>query len=263
VSAEGVWLADSHCHLDGAAFDEDRAAVLARARAVGVDTFVVIGCSAEAERRERARAVVAAAGPGVALVSGVHPHAAQGLDEAVCDELRARAAAGELVGLGETGLDYHYDFCPPEEQRAAFRRSLRLAQELDLPVVIHTREAEAETVAILEEEGLPRAGGVIHCFSSAPWLAERALALGLHLGFTGMITYAWAGAVREVARGVPGERLLVETDSPYLGPAPRRLRRNEPGEVRRVAEALAELRGDDLGALAAQTRENCRRLFRL
>jgi TatD DNase family protein len=164
--------------------------------------------------------------------------------------------------VGEIGLDYHYDFAPRAAQLAVFRRQLRLALDLDLPVVIHTREAEEETLAVLAEEGRGLLRGVFHCFTGDRALAERVLALGFHLSFAGIVTFPRADGVREAAAGVPADRILIETDSPYLAPVPHRGTRNEPAFVAAVLARLAEVRGDTPAALAAHVAENFTRLAR-
>jgi len=255
-------FADSHCHLDFPPFDADRPAVLDRARQAGVGTLILIGCSAQADLRDRARQL-AAATPGMHLVSGVHPHEAGGYGPAAEAWLRQAHAQGDLVGLGELGFDFYYDLARPEEQRHAFSRQLGLARELDLPVVLHTRDADAQTAALLRAEGVPRAGGVVHCFSGGEALRDTALELGLHLGVTGMVTYPWAAPLRAVLREVPPSRLTARRGAPYLAPAPRRLPRNEPGQIPRIAEKLAEILELDVATLARLTTASTHALFRV
>lgn len=254
-------LADSHCHLDFAAFDRDRHEVLRRAREGGVEVIVVAGCAAEREQRERALRLCAEHPGWLALVSGVHPHETDRLEAEDLLQIEALALQGHLVGIGETGLDFHYDLSARDRQRDAFRWFLRLARKVGLPVVIHTREADDETVRILGEEGLPEQGGVIHCFSGGPKLAQAALEMGLHLGLTGMVTFPKAEELRSILRDVPLERLMLETDAPYLSPVPYRGKRNEPARVLEVARWLAGARGLPLEDVARITTENCRRLF--
>jgi TatD DNase family protein len=194
---------------------------------------------------------------------GVHPHECAAVSEGDWDRVAELARDPRVVAVGETGLDFHYDHSPREVQEGCFRRSVRLAHQVEKPLVIHVREAEALCLRVLREEGVPAAGGVIHCFTGDATAAGAYLELGLHLSVAGIVTFKTAGPIREAVRLVPGERLLVETDSPYLAPIPFRGRRNEPAHVRLVAERVAEVRGQSLQAVAALTGENARRLFRL
>jgi TatD DNase family protein len=252
-------LVDSHCHLDLPPFDADREEVVARARAAGVTQMVVVGGVNEQAAHRRALEVAAAFG--LPATAGVHPHEARLAGEAVYDELRSLAREGRLVALGEIGLDFHYDHSPRPAQREAFRRQIRLAREVGLPVVVHTREADEETAAILEEEGAGEVGGVVHCFTGGAELARRALALGFHLSFSGIVAFPRTEGIQTVAREAPLDRLLVETDAPFLAPPPHRGRRNEPAFVVEVARKVAELRGMALAGLAGAVRANFARLF--
>ncbi|MBM4319076.1 MAG: TatD family deoxyribonuclease [Deltaproteobacteria bacterium] len=256
-------LADSHCHVDFPAFGKDRQAVLQRARQEGVELLVLAGCARERARRTGALQLCLEHPGYLYLVCGVHPHETEGIDEADHDHVAELARQGQLVGIGETGLDFFHDFSERDAQRAAFRRFLRLARRVELPVVIHTRDAEPDTLRILAEEGLPARGGVIHCFSGSAKLAQAALEMGLYLGVSGMITYAWAEELRQTLRRVPLERLLLETDAPYLAPLPFRGKRNEPALVRAIAERLASERGLPVEEVARITTESCRKLYRL
>lgn len=253
-------LVDSHCHVDMPQFDADRDEVVARAREAGlVEMLVVGGVDEEGGHR---RALDVAARYGLPATAGVHPHEARLADERVYDELRELAGEGRLVAIGEIGLDFHYDHSPRTVQRETFRRQVRLAREVALPVVVHTREADEETAAILEEEGAAEAGGVIHCFTGGVELARRALALGFCVSFSGIVAFPRAEVIQEVAREVPEDRLLVETDAPYLAPPPHRGKRNEPAFVVEVARKVAALRGTDLETVAAASVRNYARLFR-
>jgi TatD DNase family protein len=240
-------LVDSHCHLDGEQFTADRQAVIARARAAGVETLVAIGLQQALE--------LADADVGIYAVVGVHPHEAA---KASGDETAPLLSHPKVVAVGEIGLDYHYDFAPRDVQWAVFERQLHLARTAGLPVVIHTREAWADTVAILKEHGPGR--GIFHCFSGGPAEAEEALALGFHLSFSGILTFPKADDIREAARVAPADRLLVETDAPYLAPIPFRGKRNEPAYVVHTARRLAELRGLSFDEVAALTTANWKRL---
>jgi TatD DNase family protein len=251
-------LIDTHCHLDPSYFAEGADAVMTRARAQGVSGFVTIGVGRDLGPARRA-VELAAACPDVWATVGVHPHDATSLDEAGFAELEALARHGRVVAVGEIGLDYHYMRSPRELQHAVFRRFIALARAVKKPIVVHTREAPADTLAILEEEGAREVGGIIHCFSEDRAFAERALALGFDLSFSGIVTFKTAVAIKEVAAWVPGDRMLVETDSPYLAPVPFRGKKCEPAHVVHTARHVAELRGEDFGELAARTTANARR----
>lgn len=255
-------LIDSHAHVDMPAFREDLGALLDRCRDAGVERFVDILSPFEPDGIEALRREAEARSFPLAFTMGVHPHDASRLSSAVEDQV-ARFVEGEGVGWGEIGLDYHYDHCPREEQRRAFERQLRLARRIGKPVVVHSREADEDTVRILKDAGAHEGGGVIHCFTGSPTLAEGALDLGFSISFSGIVTFKNARAIQEIARAIPEERILVETDSPYLAPRPLRGRRNEPGNVRLVAEFLADLREVPLPLFAQATRRNTMRLFRL
>lgn len=257
-----VQVIDSHCHLDYRGHDDEREAAIVRAREAGVVQMVNVESKSSLAACEKTVAI-ARQHDDIFAVVGYHPHDARLVDDAAIDGLRALAGDPRVVAIGETGLDYHYDHSPRDEQGDGFRRFLRLARELDLPVVIHTREAEEDTLAILREEPLGPAGGVIHCFTGTLGMAEACVDLGFHVSISGIVTFKNAGDIPEVARRVPLERLLVETDSPFLAPIPHRGRKNEPAYVVHVAAKVAELRGMELGELARATVANTRRLFRL
>jgi TatD DNase family protein len=255
-----VRLVDSHCHIDMPQFDGDRDAVVARAREAGlVEVLVVGGVDGEGGHH---RALRVAGSYGLPAAAGLHPHEARLGSEGVYDELRGLAREGRIVAVGEIGLDFHYDHSPREAQREAFRRQLRLAREVGLPIIVHTREADAETVEILEGEGAAEAGGVIHCFTGGLELARRALGLGFLISFSGVVAFPRAEVIQQVAREVPDDRLLVETDAPYLAPPPHRGKRNEPAFVVEVARKVAELRGVDAEAVGRLACHNYSRLFR-
>lgn len=256
---------DSHAHIDGEEFDADRDEVVARAREAGVRAILNVGTGdPHAGNFERAVAV-AEKYEGVCAAAGVHPHDARLYDEAAERRLLEVVRRGPpVVALGEIGLDYHYDHSPRDVQRRVFARQLRLAREEGLPVIIHSREADEDTASILRREMDGAAGlGVMHCFGGGPALAEAALGLGFMISFAGNVTFKKAENLREVARAVPPERLLVETDCPYLAPVPFRGRRNEPAFVVETARFLAELRGVEPEELGRVTSENFARLFRL
>jgi TatD DNase family protein len=258
----GFELIDSHCHLDMADLAGDRARVFERAAAAGVATMVTIGAGGPIASNHAAVAL-AAQHANVFATVGVHPHDAAGVGDDEIATVRALAAAPKVVAVGETGLDYHYDNSPRPLQREAFRRFIALARELALPLVVHLREADEDAARILREERAGEVGGVIHCFSGDAGSARTFLDLGFHLSFSGVLTFPSAAALRAAARVVPADRLMVETDAPFLAPVPYRGKRNEPALVAQTAATLAEVRGESLQEVAAATRANTARLFRL
>jgi len=253
------WLVDSHCHIDMPDFDADRSEVVARAREAGLVEMLVVGEVDESGGLERALKV--AESLGLPATAGVHPHQAKLASEATYDEIRGLAREKRIVAIGEVGLDFHYDYSPRDVQREVFRRQVRLAREVELPLVVHTREADEETSALLEDEKADEAGGVIHCFTGGPELARRALALGFYISFSGIMTFPRADVIQQVARDVPEDRLLVETDAPFLSPPPHRGKRNEPAFVVEVARKLAALRGVTLEDVGRAATRNYARLF--
>lgn len=252
-------LIDTHCHLDLDAFDDDRAEVLARARAAGVESILVVGFAPE---RWGPALRLAKTEPGIVVAIGLHPTEAARYDAEVEAGIRKAAAQPPVRAIGEIGLDYHWMTAPADVQRRAFERQLALARELDLPFIVHQREAEEDTLAVLEAAG-PPLRGVMHCFTGDLAYAERCLALGLSLGIGGAVTFRKATQLHEVVRQAPLDRLVLETDAPYMTPAPHRGKRNEPAYVRLVAERVAELRGLPLEEVAAATSANAARLFNL
>ena len=254
-------LIDSHCHLDDKQFRRDREAVIQRALEAGVETMLAIGSpppDLEAGLR------LAEAWPQIYATVGVHPHDAARAGEDTWRRLAELLRHPKVLAMGEIGLDYHYDFSPRPVQRETFIRQLELAREARKPIVIHTREAWPATLGILREHwsgaGL---AGIMHCFSEGPEEAMQVLAMGFYVSFSGVVTYPKALRVQQAARRAPLERLLVETDAPYLAPEPHRSRRNEPAFVVETARRLAELRGESFERLAGATTENFRRLFAL
>ena len=241
-------------------FDADREAVIARAREAGVESMLVVGGVDEEGGHRRALRVAEA--HGLPVSAGVHPHEARLATAAVYDELRGLARAGRIVAIGELGLDFHYDHSPRDVQREVFRAQVRLAREAGLPLIVHTREADEETAAILEEEGAGETGGVIHCFTGGAELARRALALGFFLSFSGIVAFPRAEGIQEVARTAPLDRILVETDAPFLAPPPHRGKRNEPAFVVEVARKVAAVRGVEVGVVGGAAADNFRLLFR-
>jgi TatD DNase family protein len=252
-------LVDSHCHLDFEDFDADRDAVVERARAAGVGTMVTI--STFVRRFSRIRAL-AARYDRIYCSIGTHPHNAGEESDVTTGELIEIAGDPVVVAIGEAGLDYHYDNSPREAQRAGFLRHIAAARATGLPLVIHARDADADVAAILGDEmGKGAFPFVLHCFSSGRDLARRGLELGGYVSFSGIITFKRSDALRAIAAEVPADRLLVETDAPYLAPTPHRGRRNEPAYVAETAKVLAEVRGLAPDALAAATTDNFFRLF--
>ncbi len=252
-------LIDSHCHLDYLARDGDLEEIVGRARRAGVSAMVTI-CTKLSEF-DTVRSI-AQRYPEVSCSVGVHPHEAEQEGQESPDLLRELAKLPEVVGIGETGLDYFYEHSPREAQQRSFRSHIAAARETGLPLIVHTRDADADTVAILREE--VEAGavtGVIHCFSAGPELAEAALELGFYIGVSGIMTFKKAEELRETLRRVPLERLLVETDAPYLAPVPQRGKQNEPAFVVHTAAALAELKAVEADELAAVTTQNFYTLF--
>ncbi len=259
-------VADAHCHLDRRHFHEGPDAVMARALAAGVVGFVVVGLVRPEDDDPLAPVRFAvdlarAAPDRVAACVGLHPHDASAWTPSLHEELRALALAPEVAAVGEIGLDYHYDHSPRDRQREVFARLVALAREVRKPIVVHTRTAPADTLAVLEGEGARDVGGIIHCFSEDRAFASRALDQAFDLSFSGVVTFKNAEAVRDVARWAPADRIHVETDSPYLAPVPLRGKRCEPAHVLYTARCVAELRDVAAEALAAATLANTERRF--
>ncbi|MBI2374061.1 MAG: TatD family hydrolase [Deltaproteobacteria bacterium] len=253
-------LLDSHAHLDG--FGERLPAVLERARVAGVGAIVAIGAS-DGEASNAPTVAIAEARPNIFATVGVHPHDARIVDPACIERIRALLSHPKVVGVGETGLDYHYDHSPRGRQLEAFRSFVGLARDVAKPLVIHTREAEEDTVRVLREERAKDVGGVFHCFGGGHALAGAALELGFYISFSGVLTFKNAETLREIARNLPRDRALIETDCPFLAPVPMRGKKNEPAFVEHTARRLAELWGVPLDEVGRITSDNARRLFRL
>jgi TatD DNase family protein len=252
-------LVDSHCHLDFPDFADELDDVVQRARDGGVGLFLTI--NTHLSRFERVLAV-AERFPDVYCTVGTHPHEAGSEPLAEIGKLVELANHPKVVGFGETGLDYYYDKSPREQQRASFRAHIAAARQTGLPVIVHTRDADDDTIAILAEEmGKGAFTGLIHCFSSGPELAAKAVEMGLYISISGIVTFKKAEALQETVKGVPLDRLLVETDCPYLAPIPFRGKRNEPAYVAHTAAKLAELKGVAPEELAQATTGNFMRLF--
>ena len=252
-------LVDSHCHLDFPDFAEELDQVVARAGHAGVSKMVTI-CT-KMSKADQVREV-AERFDNIYATVGVHPHEAEeeGLDAP--NELIARAAHPKIIGIGETGLDYLYEHSPREKQKIGFRAHIEASRQTGLPLIVHTRDAEEDTAAILRDEmGKGTFPIVIHCFSSSQWLADACLEIGAYLSLSGILTFRNAAELRTTAAAAPLDRLLVETDAPYLAPVPKRGKRNEPGFVRHIAECLAELRGQTVDEVSEATTANFHRLF--
>jgi TatD DNase family protein len=252
-------LVDSHCHLDYPDFSTERDHVVARARQAGVQTLVTICTKITEFPAVRA---IAESDPDIWCTVGIHPHEAAA--EPTVDEARLMdlAAHPKVIGIGECGLDYHYDMSPRDRQQEVFRTHARAAREARLPMVVHTREADEDTAALLTSESDGgRLTGVLHCFTSGKALALHALDLGFYVSFSGIVTFKNAEELRDVVRAVPLDRLLVETDAPFLAPVPKRGKRNEPAFVAYTAAFVADLKGVTPAVLAEATTENFHRLF--
>ena len=254
-------MIDSHCHLAGEEFISDLDAVVARARSAGLAGALCI--LAAGDEAESARALlVERAWPSIRFATGIHPHQAGEfagrIDEGV-DTVRRALDRHKACAIGEIGLDYHYDFSPREAQQEIFRAQIRLASELSLPIIIHTREATDDTFRLIEDA--PGVRGVFHCFTGDEAMARRAAGVDFYVSFAGILTFPKAEEIRTAAAVVPLDRLLVETDSPYLAPVPHRGKRNEPAFVAEVVERLAGLRGMAPAALAEQVTRNFDALF--
>jgi TatD DNase family protein len=259
-----VSMIDSHCHLAGPEFDADFDEVVARAQASGLRRCLVILAADDDDELARASRV-ARAWADVRFSVGVHPHHAHKFadqpERAAAVTAHALDRIPDARAIGEIGLDYHYDFSPRDVQQAVFRAQLQLANDRGLPVVIHTREAEDDTLRIISDEGRGRLRGVFHCFSGSPAAADRALATGFYVSIPGIVTFPKSAELRDSARQIPAERLLIETDSPYLAPVPHRGKRNEPSYVVRVFDTLAGVRGIDRDVLGERLVQNFDDLF--
>ncbi len=260
VPGNGAVLIDTHCHLDMSAYQADCEAVLARALAAGVTRVISVGIDLASSRRAIA---LAEHYEGVYATVGVHPHNVAELSEGDYAELQGLCRHPKVVAYGEVGLDYVKNFCPVALQKEHFGRQVALAGELQLPLVIHDREAHGEIIEMLESAGPFLAGGVMHCFSGDGAFARRVLALGFHISIPGVVTFAKAEMLQEAVREIPLGSLVLETDGPFLAPAPRRGKRNEPCLLVYTAQKVAELKGISLDEVARQTTMNAVRLFGL
>jgi TatD DNase family protein len=252
-----VSFVDSHCHLDSEQFDGDREQVIKRALAAGVERMVAIGTGNGPPDLEAGVRMADRYSCFYATV-GVHPHDAGKASEDTFKRVADLLAHPKVIAIGEIGLDYHYDFSPRERQRDVFVEQLGIARHAGKPIVIHTREAWDDTISLLREHW--NGGGIMHCFSGGPAEARQALDLGFYLSFGGIVTFPKATEIQEAARIAPADRILIETDAPYLAPVPRRGKRNEPAYIVETARKLAELRGESLEDVAATTSANFARL---
>lgn len=257
-------LIDSHAHLEGKRFDADRTDAIVRAREAGVRTLLTVGQVGESWDSMNASLALAEANDDIVTSVGLHPHDARFFTAAIAARMVETARHPKVVAWGECGLDFHYDNSPRDAQREAFREQLRLAREADLPVIIHSREAAAETLDMIREAfGADPARGVFHCFSYDEKIGRAAVEMGMYVSFSGIVTFPGAPEVQRAALELPLDRILIETDCPFLAPVPYRGRRNEPAFVVAVAAKIAELRGLTIDDVAAATTSNFNRLFRI
>ena len=253
-------LFDTHVHLNDDQFDDDLEEVIERARLNGVERMVVVGF--DEKTIKRAMELIDTYDFMYAAI-GWHPVDAIDLTDSYLDWIEELTAHPKVVAIGEIGLDYHWDKSPKDIQQAVFRRQIQLAKKLDLPIIIHNREATEDVVTILEEEGAAEVGGIMHCFSGSPETAKRCLEMNFYISLGGPVTFKNAVKPKEVAKEVPLDRLLIETDCPYLAPHPYRGKRNEPSYVKLVAEQIADLKEISFDEVARATTENANRLFRI
>ena len=251
---------DSHCHLDEERFNNDRDSVLDRMRENGITRFAVIGSDMKTSRH----AIAFTQGlEGAVAVGGIHPHEAKGYQEGDLDEIREWYTTGQIKAIGEIGLDYYYDLSPRDVQQEVCRMQMELAWEIGAPVVFHVRDAHGDMLDVMKSMKDRLTGGIIHCFSGSAETAKEYLRLGYYISFAGPLTFKKAPKLQEAARIVPRDRLLIETDSPYLAPEPVRGKRNEPSNVRYVGMKLAEIRGETPEETAAYTMENAMKVYRI
>ena len=253
-------LVDTHAHLDFPRFKKDRSQVIERAFQNEIEYIVNIGADLKSSENS---IKLANKYENIYAVVGIHPHDADDADLDAFKKLRELAVKDKVVAIGETGLDFHYDNSPREKQKQAFRAQLRLASELNLPVVIHARDADEDAIKILKEEGIENIGGIMHCFASDVKMAKEALDLGLYLAFGGLITFSNLDNLRRVVKNVPMDKMLIETDAPYLTPDPYRGKRNEPLYVKYVAEKIAEIKDLSLEEVAEITTRNAERIYNI
>lgn len=251
-------LIDTHCHLEMSAFDPDRSEVIERAKRAGVAAMITIGSDYESNFNA---VKIAEGNDGIYAAVGIHPHDASAYNDEIHGRISDLCKRPKVVAVGETGLDYHYDRSPRDKQREVFKRHLALALDMNLPAVIHSRESEEDTMLIIRDSGLRR--GVLHCFSGDIKMAEDAIGMGLYISIAGPVTFKKSSPLRDVVKIIPDDRLLIETDAPYLTPVPFRGGRNEPAYVVHTARAVAEIRGIALEDVARMTTLNARGLFNI
>ena len=253
---------DTHAHLDDPKFDPDRGEVMERAEEAGLKSIITVGCWDKKDGFAKATGLLEKYP--LYLAAGVHPHDAEAsLGSDAFDLIKRLKYAGKIIAIGETGLDYHYTNSPRKTQRDIFIEQIKLARELNLPLIIHSRDADEETIEILKSEGAEEVGGVMHCFSGGERMAEDALKLGFYISFSGVVTFPNANRAREIVKGIPVERMLIETDCPYLSPEPYRGKRNEPAYVLETAKKIAELKGLSIADVARITTMNAETIFSL
>jgi len=260
VSEISVGLVDSHAHIQGPEFAADVAQVIEQARAVGVERIIVVGGAGDLSSNDAALEL-AKSFSGLYATVGMHPHDAKEVSDKDLERLDELARSPQVVAIGETGLDFYYNHSPRQIQIKLFCRFIHMARETGLPLVVHNREAQREVVELLRREGKGDLRGVVHCFTGNYEAAREILDIGFYLSFTGIITFKNADSLRDVVRKLPLNRVLVETDSPYLAPVPHRGKRNEPAHVRFVAQTIAAVRGIRLEEVAEATSNNARNLF--
>jgi TatD DNase family protein len=256
-------LIDAHAHLDSEDYAGDLDAVIRRAREAGLERVVLVGLWRAPGSFGNALDLATRMPDFFSATVGIHPHDCARVPEEDWERHGALARDPRVVAVGETGLDFHYDLSPRPVQESSFRRSIAAAKAAGKPLVVHVREADDACAQVLREEGVPEAGGVIHCFTGDATAARAYLDLGLYVSVAGIVTFKTAEAIREAVRIVPRDRLMVETDCPYLAPVPYRGKRNEPAYVVKTAEKVAEILGTTVGEVARVTTENVRRLFRI
>ncbi|HEY8363912.1 MAG TPA: TatD family hydrolase [Tissierellaceae bacterium] len=251
-------LIDSHAHLDDERFDKDRDELIRSLESNGIELVINVGADLKSSI---ASVSLAEKYPNIYAAVGVHPHDVKDMDESTLEIIKSLAKRDKVVAIGEIGLDYYYDNSPREDQRKWFKRQLELAKELGLPVIIHSRDAQQETFDIIKEAQDGRLRGVMHCYSGSKEMANEYIKLGFYISIAGPVTFKNARVVKEVAKEVPLDKLLVETDSPYLAPEPHRGKRNEPIFVKFVAGTIAEIKGISFEELAKATNRNTKELF--
>lgn len=253
---------DAHCHLERHTFGDQIDEVIDRAFAAGLSHMVAVGASRVAEGADEAIALAERHGA-IYATAGIHPHDAAKATGADIAAIDCAARHVKVVSVGEIGLDYYYDYAPKDVQRQVFEKQIAIAHAVDKPIMLHIRDAHDDAYAVLDSSGVPRAGGIVHCFTAGPREAEEYLKRGMHLSIPGVVTFAKSVALQEAVKAIPLERMLIETDTPYLAPVPFRGKRNEPAYVVHTAAKIAELRGSTTEAVGAATRTNALRIFRI